>query len=67
MSEEVIRKQCAYEESLERDLAAGNSWDEINYHVNELCRIVQTGKRVSREQMLEVDRQLKGPNGFLGK
>ena len=45
--------------------AVGHTRDDILEVVDRLTHLVQTGRYVSKEQMREVDREVRGPSGFL--
>ena len=45
--------------------AVGQTRDNILDVADKLTRIVQTGRYVSKEQMLEVDREVHGSSGVL--
>jgi ABC-type sugar transport system ATPase subunit len=49
----------------DRRVAVGHTWDDILEVADRLTHIVQTGRYVSKEQMQEVDREVRGPRGFL--
>ena len=67
MEETVARKPRPYEEALERELAAGPALDKIKDQAFKLSHLVQAGRRVSKDEMLEVEKAVKGPQGFLFK
>jgi hypothetical protein len=45
--------------------AMGHTRDDILEVVDRLTHLVQTGRYVSKEQMREVDREVRGSSGFL--
>jgi hypothetical protein len=49
----------------DRWTATGHTRDNILDVADKLTRIVQTGRYVSKEQMREVDREVRGPSGLL--
>jgi len=49
----------------DRWAAEGHTRDNILDVADKLTRIVQTGRYVSKEQMGEVDREVRGPSGLL--
>lgn len=49
----------------DRRAAAGHTRIEILEVAERLTRLVQTGRYVSREQMREVDLEVRGSSGFL--
>jgi hypothetical protein len=51
----------------DRREAVGHTRDDILEVADRLTRLVQTGRYVSKEQMREVDREVRGPSGFLMK
>lgn len=46
-----------------RDAAAESPWKEIRVETAELTRIVQGGRRVTKEQMQAVNQVVSGQNG----
>jgi len=59
--------QCAYEDSIERELAAGKTLGEITDEAFNLSHLVQAGRRISKDEMQEVGKAVKRPKGFLFK
>ena len=51
----------------DRWVAVGHTPDNILDVADKLTRIVQTGRYVSKEQMREVDREVRGPSGLLNE
>ena len=51
----------------DRWVAVGHTQDNILDVADKLTRIVQTGRYVSKEQMREVDREVRGPSGLLNE
>ena len=49
----------------ERITAAGSPLNDIHTEAVELTRLVQGGRRVTREDMLAIDQKVRGPRGFL--
>ena len=49
----------------DRRVAMGQTRDDIFEMADRLSRLVQTGRYVSKEQLREVDREVRGPRGFL--
>ena len=49
----------------DRRETVGYPRDNILDVAEKLTRIVQTGRYVSKEQMREVDREVRGPSGLL--
>lgn len=49
----------------DRRVEVGHTWDDILEVADRLTHIVQTGRYVSKDQMQEVDREVRGPIGFL--
>jgi hypothetical protein len=67
MEETFTRKPCSYEEFVERELAAGPAVGTIKDEAFKLSHLVQSGRRVSKNEMLEVEKTVKRPGGFLFK
>jgi hypothetical protein len=67
MEETLTRKPCPYEESVERELATGPAVGTIKDEAFKLSHLVQSGRRVSKDEMLEVEKTVRGPRGFLFK
>jgi hypothetical protein len=65
MEKTAIKTQCAYEDAIERELAAGHTSGKITDEAFKLSHLVQAGRRVSKDEMLEVEKAVKGPQGFL--
>ena len=62
-----IGKRSADEWSTEHGQSAGHPWAKITDESWKLSHIVQAGRRVSKEQLLEVDREVSSPRGFVKK
>jgi len=65
MEKEEIRKGSADEWSTERGEIAGRPWARVMDESWKLSHLVQAGRRVSQEQLLEVDREANSPRGFV--
>jgi len=67
METERIGKGSAEERSKERGGMVGRTWEDINDESFRLSHLVQSGRRVSKDQLLEVNREVKGPHGFFAR
>jgi hypothetical protein len=67
MEKGQIGNESANKRSTEWGAPAGRTWDEIGDEAFKLSHLVQAGRRVSKEQLLEVECQFKGPPEILRK
>jgi hypothetical protein len=51
----------------DRDAATQYTWSVVVDEACKLSHIVQSGRRVSKQEMAEVAREVRGPGGFILK
>jgi hypothetical protein len=51
--------------AIDRYNAAQNNWSGIADMACKLSHIVQSGRRVSKQEMTEIAQEVRGPSGFL--
>lgn len=62
-----LGKESAGKMSMGCDAEAGPTWGDIGDEAFKLSHLVQAGRRVSKEEQLEVDRHIKGAHGYARK
>jgi hypothetical protein len=67
MGKEITEKESTDKLRMECAAPGGQTWDKIGDEAFQLSHLVQAGRRVSKEELLEVDRHIKGPYGFSRK
>ncbi len=67
MEKGKIGKGSAAGQAMECSDMANSTWDRVMDESWRLSHLVQSGRRVSKEQLLEVEQEVNGPHGFINK